>query len=470
MFSNSNIIKPPYFDDPKKEQLAQILHYLLIIAIFFSVFFSIATFQTIEDPSGPLISAGMAVVSVILFILLRKGHLKLVSFILISSAYIAIMTTLYVNGGIRDEANLVFIALLAISGFVLGRKAILILGGTSIISFILLYFGEKQGLVIETEHYLPVGIDELLISLIAILVTTLIVHQFTRIIAENSRQIQQQTETLLNKNQQLQETKSSLENRTKELLATLAGLEEVQAQLIEAKEQAETANQSKNDFLSKISHDLRTPINSIQGFIKLLEETTEESQQEYLHHILRNSDHLLHLINDLLDISRIEAQELKLYPAPLPLISFLHETVAFLQIPAKEKGLTLTYLANDNLPDSIEIDEHRLRQILSNLIGNAIKFTNEGTVSLQATWLSKTSQNSKASLRFEVIDTGIGIAPKELSEIFKPFVQAGSSKEKSQGTGLGLAISDKLVETMGGKLQVESKINEGTRFWFDLPL
>lgn len=468
MTTTTKLTRPPHFGEPRKDQLAQILHYLLLLTIIISGGFALLAAPFSTSLSGPLISAGMAIISIALFICLRLKYLRFVSVALIVSAYCTIMLSLYVNGGIRDEANLVLITLLAMAGFLLGRQGIMALGILTTISLVLLYVAELNGLLIETEHYSPAGFDELLIALIAVTVATFIVHRITTQIFETTNQMQQQSNALQQKNRQLQDAQASLEKRTKELTATLTGLEDTQNQLIKAKEEAEAANQAKSEFLSKISHDLRTPLNSIQGFVSLLQTTSTEHEQELLTHIQRNSEHLLHLINDLLDISRIEARELTLHATQVSLIPFLHETIAFLQMSAQEMDLTLTYHVDEDLPQVIEADEHRLRQILTNLLGNALKFTQEGIVSLRVSKLPESSTENASCLRFEVIDTGIGIAAEDLLKIFTPFSQVGTESSRLQGTGLGLAISDRLIQAMGGQLHVESELNHGSRFWFDL--
>ena len=241
--------------------------------------------------------------------------------------------------------------------------------------------------------------------------------------------------------------------------------------LHKAKEQAESANQAKSEFLANMSHELRTPLNGILGFTQILKRDSDLSSQqaEAIDIIHTSGEHLLTMINDILDISKIEAGRLELEPEGFHLASFIKSITEMLRIRAEQKGLQLKIDLSPHLPYGIIADEKRLRQILINLLGNGIKFTKTGQIMLKVD-ICQPRQPSDITTRihFEVQDTGVGIPPDKLEEIFAPFHQVKDKRVHSEGTGLGLAISRRLVRMMDSELQVESVIDQGTKFWFEV--
>lgn len=233
-----------------------------------------------------------------------------------------------------------------------------------------------------------------------------------------------------------------------------------------AKEAAETANLAKSTFLANMSHELRTPLNAILGFAQVMERDPDLSprQQEYVDIISRSGEHLLGLINDVLEISKIEAGRLKLQEAPFDLYQMLEGIEEMLKIRAEGKGLQLLFELDPSVPHYALGDENKLRQILLNLVGNAIKFTREGGIALRA----KYEMKGEPRLLVEIEDTGEGIAEHELATLFQPFVQAEGGAKSHEGTGLGLAISRQFVHLMGGEISVRSIIGQGTVFLFDV--
>jgi len=230
-----------------------------------------------------------------------------------------------------------------------------------------------------------------------------------------------------------------------------------------AKVDADSANRAKSQFLANMSHELRTPLNGILGYAQILSQDTTLAtrQRERVDVINRSGEHLLSLINEVLDLSKIEAGKVELVMTDFRLSEMLRSVADLIRIRAEQKGISFEYEVTSRLPEGIRGDEKRLRQVLINLLGNSVKFTDEGKVTLGVERLGK-------KLRFQVEDTGLGMAPESLDQIFQAFQQVGDQKKMAEGTGLGLAISNKLVVLMGGEIQVDSQLGQGTRFWFDL--
>ncbi|MCP4700777.1 MAG: response regulator [Gammaproteobacteria bacterium] len=247
-----------------------------------------------------------------------------------------------------------------------------------------------------------------------------------------------------------------------------AELQTYTREILDAKAAAETANQAKSAFLANMSHELRTPLNGILGYSQILmfnKEKLTPPQREGIQVIQSSGEYLLTLINDILDLAKIEAERVELNPSEIDFNCFVQDIIGLFRMRAEQKDIGFYYeeLPGDALPAGIRVDEVRLRQILINLLGNAVKFTSNGSVALKAGY-------REGKMRFQVEDSGIGISKEDLEKIFMPFQQVGDHKYHAGGTGLGLPISKKLIERMGGTLHVESSLGQGTVFWTELDL
>jgi len=254
----------------------------------------------------------------------------------------------------------------------------------------------------------------------------------------------------------------------------LARTQQQAEELKEAKDAADAANQAKSEFLANMSHELRTPLNAILGFTQVMQRDSSLSteQQQYLDIVSRSGKHLLELINDVLEMSKIEAGRVTLHENSFNFYRLLDSLEEMLQVVATSKGLLLSFERTDEVPQYVKTDASKLRQVLINLLGNAIKFTTKGSVTLRVSLvtghLSLTTDREQMTIRFEVEDTGLGIAPNELNKLFKPFTQTETGVKSGVGTGLGLPISQKFVQLMGGEITVNSMRDQGSKFAFEI--
>ncbi len=276
----------------------------------------------------------------------------------------------------------------------------------------------------------------------------------------------------------------NIEQRNKELETQVAArtreLSETNVQLATAKEKADVANQAKSAFLANMSHELRTPLNAILGFAQVMSrsQSLPAEHHDHLNIITRSGEHLLTLINQVLDLSKIEAGRATLNLTDFSLFALLDDLYNMFQLKASTKHLQLIFERSPDLPRYIRTDEVKLRQVLINLLSNAFKFTKEGGVTVRVDFglpiadfgLAEQSkiQNLKSKILFEVADTGPGIASAELDKLFEAFVQTESGRQSQEGTGLGLPISRKFVQLMGGDIQVSSEVGRGTTFSFEI--
>lgn len=430
---------------------ARTLHGLLLAVALWEGLSTAATFPISPNKAFAIIVNTPSEVGLVTaLILLRAGLLRATIFVYLAVTWLFATSMTALNGGIRSPAQVLYTTLPISAAWLLGYGAALWTAGACLASGLVFAFFEMGG--ISLPHYIkgsPLGVWEVLVqaSLIGAVPVAHVLQSLQNSLARSRR------------------TEEELNNYREHLELEVT---ERTLQLQIAKEAAEAANRAKSVFLANMSHELRTPLNAILGFSNLLLQRGLGSEERgFLEMIHRGGEHLLTLINDVLDLARIEAGRKVLHLAPCDLGSLMRDAAEMLRSRAQKKQLTLSVDVPE-LRRHVLADAAVLRQVLINLLSNAIKYTKRGSVTLRL--ISKPAEDAfGARLVFEVQDTGVGIAAEDQERIFEPFVQVGTTSSR-RGAGLGLAITRQLVDLMDGTIQVHSAPRQGSLFCVEVPV
>ena len=440
-------LRGPLASDPT----ARVLHSLLL-SLFLWLGLGTAILRSFSSrpdlPSVLIIETALAGALVVL----RRGLLRPAAWIYLAGMWIFTLNVMTYNRGIRGEGMMFLVALPISAAWLLGLGGALWTTAVCMASAVVFAILEMRGgrLPQLPPGHMPFGV--LVLLLMAVLIGVIPLAHVLRTLRQavlESRRAQEE----------LTEYKTHLEH----LVETRT------TELLEARDVAVAANRAKSIFLANMSHELRTPLNAILGFSSLLRNTNlSDHQRRDLDIINRSGEHLLTLINDVLDVAKVEAGRTVITTAPCDVEALVFEVTEMMRVRAEEKQLTLLVEQTPSVPPYVKADIAKLRQVLINLLANAVKYTEEGSITLRLDAVCEASGES-ATVRFEVEDTGIGIAAEDQRRIFDAFEQVANA-EAQKGTGLGLAITKQFVDLMGGKIELESAPGKGSRFRVEIPL
>jgi len=440
-------LRGPLASDPT----AQVLHGLLL-SLFLWLGLGTAILRSFSNrpdlPSVVTIETALAAS----LLVLRRGLLRPAAWIYLAGMWIFTINVMIYNRGIRGEGMMFLVTLPISAAWLLGLSGALWTTGVCMASAVVFAILEMRGSRLPQlpPGHMPVGV--LVLLLVAILIGMVPLAHVLRTLRQallDSRRAQDELTQYKTHLEQLVETRT--------------------AELLDARDVAVAANRAKSVFLANMSHELRTPLNAILGFSSLLRNTgVSDQQRRDLDIINRSGEHLLTLINDVLDVAKVEAGRTVITTVPCDLEALVFEVTEMMRVRAEEKQLKLWVEQTPRFPPFVKADIAKLRQVLINLLGNAVKFTEEGSITLRLDGQCDASGES-AMVRFEVEDTGIGIATEDQGRIFDPFEQVANA-ESQKGTGLGLAITKQFVELMGGAIELKSIPGKGSRFRAEIPL
>jgi signal transduction histidine kinase/DNA-binding response OmpR family regulator len=383
--------------------------------------------------------------------LLRRGYFKAASWLYLCAMWLISTVIIILGGGGRNPDTVFYFGLAISAAWLVGYRAALLIGGICVGSYLIMAVLEVDG--VAMPHYFPGEPIPNWVNFVVAMVMAAVPVGWALQTLRRALARSQEVEATLREHQ--------------EHLEELVG--QRTAELVEARDQALAANRAKSIFLANMSHELRTPLNAILGFSDMLGEDSSlsERHRQDLEIVGHSGEHLLGLIDDILDMTKIETGGITAEIASFDLDALIHDTVNMMRERAQAKNLELSLDISAQAPRFVRSDAGKLRQVLTNLLGNALKYTDEGAVVVRVDAMPG-DNSQQIMLTFDVVDTGIGIAPEDQARIFEPFVQAGSTRTR-KGTGLGLSISRHFVRLLGGTIQVDSAQGRGSRFHVEVP-
>jgi signal transduction histidine kinase/CheY-like chemotaxis protein len=427
------------------DRTARLLYLLLAALVMWMAAAFVATIP-FAPPSFPRVFNTIVVEAsyATALVLLRLGHFRRASLAYIAGNWIWATLVCFSFGGVHSPGALLYVSLPASAAWLLGYTAAAWTAGACLLGALVFTVLEMTHLSTLVHGYAtPLGIWSVIVQ--AVLVNAIPVAHIIGRLRETLEELQRHQQHL----------ESLVDQRTREL--------------VQARDQAEAANRAKSAFLANMSHELRTPLSVILASSELLiDNNPSPDQVEFITAIDRSGQHLLGLIDDVLDVAKIEAGKEELAIAATDLISTVRTVVEMIRSRAEQKHLVLVYDHDPEVPRYVRVDGRKLREILINLLDNAIKFTREGTVKLQLS-ARPADEPGRTWICFDIEDSGAGIPQHDLGRIFEPFEQVSNSSPQ-KGTGLGLTITRRFVDLMGGTLLVKSEVGRGSRFAVELPL
>lgn len=447
------VFAPPVFESEDKNYIASVLNVLMLILLIGSIpGIILAVVQKQSYSTLGMVTA--ASIALIAYIMMRRGFLAIPSYLVPTIVLILFTYIPYSGSGLRDTSVLGLFLAMILGGLLLGKNATLLFGGLTVLCLGILYAAERFGL----RRYPYRNEFEDLATMATIMLTASILLRVLIGNLASSLQRARRSEAEVRKLNEVLEAR--VVERTRDL-------EKAKVEAEQARAVAEKANETKSQFLASMSHELRTPLNAILSFTKYMRQgvfgPVNEQQVDYLGKTIDSGEHLLALINDVLDVTKIQSNMLKLFVEEgFNAAQELEKLAATAEKMLENRPVKLVMDVDKDLP-LMTCDKRRVRQIFYNLVSNAIKFTEEGTITISA-------KRREDKLLFAVIDTGPGIVREDQETIFEPFIQTETGIKHAGGTGLGLPISRQLATAHGGRLWVESKPKEGATFLLTLPI